>query len=381
MPTLFNKTGILPSGLMLTATGTFLWLSTTMLVWRADASPRNYLLHVFRALDRFFDRMNEKMGDIRFTRDEDDLPQVHPVCWREMTIRSLCKYHYLIRLFLPIQGVVTLVLLLVMWKGGYEGRREEIKVLSLLVGGLWFLVLLVLGVQGSSLIASEKVNQTLDILLATPLSGEKILLEKAMAFRRLLFLAMLPLGSVFVAEWILEDNGFHYLFCSILTLAVYMPMLFWVSIAVGLHVKSRHRAVASTLGLLFLWTLGPLVLGKFWGNVFQSGSLAGAPIGYLSPASIIFANELNDFESFGFIGLGNPAPFMITLANTAIYGFIALMLRVFCTSRADTLLGRPMKADELSERQIEKLRRRRPHNAVRRGGNPATPPQPVPRRP
>src|SRR5207237_1836102 len=125
-----------------------------------------------------------------------------------------------------------------------------------------FLVLLVsvllISAQSASLIAGERSRQTLDVLCVTPLSGRDIIRQKYRAVRRLMIVLLVPFLTLFYFvcgvkwhmpgrnQWGGPDQEFSlplYLACSLLSVGIYLPMVAWLSLLIGLTVRTQTRAI------------------------------------------------------------------------------------------------------------------------------------------
>ena len=127
-----------------------------------------------------------------------------------------------------------------------------------------------------------------------------------------------------------------YLTCSLLTVGVYLPMFAWLSLYIGLRVKTQTRAITGALAAILAWCVAPLVFVAMPLRIMlDAGPDSG--IGFLlllSPASIIEFNEESGWRS-----LAN-YPWVAVSVNFAAYGLILVWLRKLCYSHADRLLGR-----------------------------------------
>ena len=196
------------------------------------------------------------------------------------------------------------------------------------VHALWLLTALLVPVTAVNALTSERTNQTLDVLLTTPLTGAEILEQKAEWARQLGRLLACLFALVFVLEALTENLGHGWwgvgraaaqLAAATATVAVYLPLLRWLALFIGLRVRRQVRAVVGTLGVIGLVIWGPDAL-DFFGS------------GRLSPYAWIALVEQ-----------GTDAPVEL-LAWSALYGggfwFVTRVLRSYCLRQADRLLGR-----------------------------------------
>ncbi len=316
---------------ILLSTALFLVLSRVCLVRRAFVVPRNRMLRFFRSLDGLFTRWNESRWTkgIVLIRDKATFADAEPVAWRETTKRSLGRARYLIRIGIAVEAaLITLLILIVIFTDGTPGRA-----LTLLYFLLWGLAVMIVAVQSASLIAGERAQQTLDVLCTTPMEGRLIVLQKFAGVRRLMALLCIPLLTMILPK----AAGPASLFCSLLSLAVYLPLAGWLSLWIGLKVKTRGKAIVGALAGIVAWCLLPLVFIFLPLMLLRS---AGDPISplnfslFLSPAMIVAVNEYGDWHEFG----GTPWPAMVM--NFLLYGSLVFIIRRACLVHADRFLGR-----------------------------------------
>lgn len=323
------------------------------LVRRAFAPPRNIILNLFGRLDRLFQRWNENRWTkgIVLIADTGSLPADQPVAWRETTKRSLGRARYLIRLFLVLE-VPLLVLCLVLVFVGLDRNRE---VVTQIIFFLWGIAVLVVSVQAASLIAREKSHQTLEVLCTTPLSSRDIIRQKYRGVQRLMAVLLVPFFTLFLFQswWMSVHSGwdwrygngraFHpvmYLATSAITVGIYLPMVAWLSLLIGLKAKSQGRAIIGSLAAIVGWCILPFVcciLPLSYGFRGEDGILL---LAHASPLFQILVNEFGNPSG----NYKQPAPLIL---NTLVYGVAWLIFRTLCLSNAATLLGRSEAVSEL----------------------------------
>ncbi len=329
----------------LALTAGFLLTARLVLVRRAFVPPRNVLLGLFHRLDGFFNAANRVTGGVVLVKDGDPLPGREPVAWRETTKKSLGTFRYLFRVLvlLELPLLVVLTTLRMPGPGGPDVSR-----LSTLLYGLWCLGGAMIVVHAGSVIASERTRQTLDVLLATPLAGAEILRQKLRGVDRLIHVLLVPFLTLFGFQvWWYQHTGYRWLYLalSLASVAIYLPLLTWLALWIGLKVRSQIKAVLGTTALVAAWLLVPVVTRTIL--VDMTGMGVPAWIDWLlalSPARQIAAIEgLNraaatmrqDAEVWPlllFLGL--------LLANFTLHAVLWRRLRRKCLESADRLLGR-----------------------------------------
>jgi hypothetical protein len=278
-------------------------------------------------------------------RDKSKLPDWRPIAWRETTKRSLGRTHYLFRIFLAIEIPLCVVLLLIALLGN-EGATRGATVMLFL---LWPLAVLMVSVCAASLIAGERTHQTLDVLCTTPIAGREILRQKFQVVRRLTWVLSIPFFTIFVFEaWWRSSTSYPdwrgehfravlYLICSALSVFVYLPMIAWLSLLIGLVIRTQARAIIAALGTIVGWCLLPFVfimlpLEIMAGPIHSNSGLTFFTL--LSPLSIVPFNEFAGLQGFAEL------PWLAVIVNFTGYGAVLALLRQACLANADRFLGR-----------------------------------------
>jgi hypothetical protein len=134
-----------------------------------------------------------------------------------------------------------------------------------------------------------------------------------------------------------------YLVGSILSIAVYFPLIAWVSFLIGLRVRTHARAIMAATATLVVWCAAPIFLvtipleilfghpGRMDREFINCSTL-------LSPAMIIPANEFSELPEFG-------NPWLAVCSNFLVYGALALLFRAMSLDNADRWLGRSSDLD------------------------------------
>ncbi len=316
---------------ILLSTAVFLLLTRFFLIRRAFVPARNRLLTLFRELDGVFTRWNGSRltRGIVLIRDKRTFPEGQPVAWRETTKRSLGRARYLIRIGGAVEmALIALLIFLVIFTDG--DARQAVMMLAF---SLWTMAIAIVSVQSSSLIAGERSQQTLSVLCTTPLSGRDILLEKFSGVRRVMAMLCVPLLTVILFQAPQPAQ----LVCSVLALAVYLPLTAWLSLLVGMKMKTRGRAIIVALAAIAGWCVLPIVFIFMPLMMLQPPGTADSLLNFsifLSPAMIVAVNDYGDWHEFG----NSPWPGM-TL-NFLMYATALVFIRRASLQNADRWLGR-----------------------------------------
>ncbi len=323
------------------STVVFLVLARAFLVRRAFVLRRSVMLKVFRWLDGFMHRLNRLVGGIVLVKEPDTLPENAPIAWREVSKQPLGKLSHLIRIFLLIEAPTVLIGGAVVVLGSFRGDCEE---LTLLLYMVWALAALILTARSANAFVSERANQTLDVLLATPMSGPDIILQKVRALRQSAFVLAVPIVTVVLIEAWAESwtrgggpPALVYVAFSLAAAGIFLPMIYWVSLWIGLRARTRARAIITSLVVLVSWCALPILAAM--ALTILTGVDEG-PVVYpllLSPVSII---AMVEFPELADDVLGTPVPVLALVLTYAWHAAVWFLFRWLCLENADRYLGR-----------------------------------------
>ena len=327
----------------------FLTFARIGLVRRAFVPPSNFFLRLFRRLDGWMHRANRLTGGRTLIRPGGELPGDEPIAWRELSRKGLGQPQYLVRILLAVEiPIVALCLFASVDLSGYANQSDTHSMLAAFVGTL---AVLALSVQAANAVVSERVQQTLELLLTTPLTAREIVLQKARALRRFIWVLAIPLLTIFGMEaW--AEYGFDapyskpdpiaaYIVCAVLTVAIYLPLVSWLSLWIGLKMRTRFKAIMTALAVVIGWAVGPiviLILSERWLRPYI-GYRWVELLAMLSPLPVVALNENSSLGS-GFFGRKFASPWLPIIVNFAFYGLALLAIRHRALSRAERYLRR-----------------------------------------
>ena len=246
---LLQPYGFFPALLL---TGIFLVLARYFLLRRASVPPQNLLPRIFAWLDGMMKRANRLTGGVMVMREGASLPGDDPVYWRENRRRGLGKAQHIVRLLCVIEIPPMLICL---WVA--TAFVPDMSGLTVAAGVIAVVATLVLATTAANSLVSERIGQTLDVLLTTPLSAGQIVRQKERALRRLEWVLALPLLGVLVCEaylrWDIPRERLLHLTSMLLAVAIYFPLITWLSLWIGIRARNRFRAIITVLGLLTFW--------------------------------------------------------------------------------------------------------------------------------
>lgn len=273
-----------------------------------------------------------------------DIPHNQPITWRESSRGTRNWLPFLLLLEVP-------TLVLVLWLARTAGG-DSLSI-SAEICVLWAVATLLICIHSSSLINRERNQQTLELLLATPLSSAEIIRQKFNGTRRLMLICAVPLLSciAFQAWWRSivyvpqppSRLGFYwweYLITASMCVFIYFQLIAWIALWAGLRNKSPTRAMLEALGgvlclccvpqVILALPLLALIPPQLFGG-FRFLLLLAAQV---SPVVMIALAEFTNLRDICNV------PLLPTIANTVIYGGILLWARRYVLDRADVLLGR-----------------------------------------
>lgn len=325
-----------------------------VLVPRAFVTHSSVLMRIFRAVDSFFKELNDRTtGGVVLIKDSETLPGDQPVVWREQNKKSLGKARYLFRILVILEGPTLFICMM----AATLSARNAFQGLYFLEGLIWMFALLVVVVKSATLFSSERANQTIEPLLATPMTATSMLDQKVTGMKRLLIVLAVPIMTVHFTHFMLNVNfsisqlfsfpmlrTLTYLLLSLAATIVLLHLIVWLTAGIGLRIYAQTRAVLTSLTVIALWCLLPFLLtaiGLRGGFVFNNLLLM------LSPVSIIMFLEAFVREPM----MGNiydPAtqqkiePWFIAWAIGALltYFIVTLVLRSCMRHLSPRLLGR-----------------------------------------
>ncbi|HEX8295441.1 MAG TPA: ABC transporter permease subunit [Chthoniobacteraceae bacterium] len=320
-----------------------LGLARYHLVRRAFIPASNPFLRPFRWIDGWVKRGNRLVGNVVFTRGGSTLPEDAPIFWRETTQRALGKANYLVRILLVVE-IVTLILCLILTSVAAKSGSREAESLSVLAAFVAGFGALTLAVQAANIIVSERLQQTLEVLLTTELTARQIILEKAGALRRLMLVIAIPLLTIFGIEFWFEqkftfptpDGRIAYLVCAVLMTFIYLHWVMWLCIWIGLRVRKRFSAILIALAALVLWCVAPIAIYVVVAPKRSFDQPVDRSFTLLSPVTLVAYNEASSLHELW----NNNDPWRVIIANAALFSAFALIFQQHALTKADRWLRR-----------------------------------------
>ncbi len=327
-----------------------LGLARWWLVSRAVANHKNRIMSFLRRMDGIFHRLNQNRWTqgVVLVHDTETLPDEKPIAWRETKKRAFGTVRYLVRMLMLIE-FPTLAFCLTFFivssndRAFYSNRSPTMVIVSVIV---WILSLLFLVSKAATVLPSERLRETFDVLLSTPISTREIVFQKFAGVKRLIWMLSIPLVTLALthALWIetggtqwWSNNGLGWYLCGSLgAILVYLRMVAWLSMLVGLAVKSQTKAIFITLAVLVAWCIFPIVCLAIWDEILNMPLEQDSFLAHLafaqSPMMLIGVVETAEFRN----GVAT-----IVICSLIEYTAITIVLREICLGTASAMLGRP----------------------------------------
>lgn len=281
-------------------------IASSVLVPRAFIPAWNVVLAMFQWADRFFHDLNQQTtGGIVLVRDRDPLPLFQPIAWRETRKKSLGTFRYQFRVLMLLMTPLILVIAAVI----SDNRMDFNSPFHAFPVFFWIVSVVCLTVHSTGVIAAERIRQTLDVVLVSPLTSTDIVLEKLAGVRRLIKVLSVPFVFliVFQAIW----TGYVHqtatpspaaslwleLVATSMAVVVYMPLVMWIGFQFGLRTRTQIQAVLWTFVSIAAVCFGPLVIARMFFPIgIAASSFPGIDdVYWVSPIHVVFRiNALSD---------------------------------------------------------------------------------------
>jgi hypothetical protein len=225
---------------------------------------RVFLTRPHLSLRRMWQRAAAKVAGGKLNRDSWKSLRLHPILWRHCRGTLLSSPPRLLAI-----GGVLVCIGIALWfvfpeseySSTFGGSLNEFDALTVTCGGLAALFFLV---KGTSAVAAERSQQTLDVLLTTPMPSPCIVLEKAAVLWRGSALVLPLLGTLLLLSALTDSvvlwrvtgvvsydrDTWFTIAAGLLTIVCYSFALLWVFLWLGLRIRNRRVALLTGLGIL-----------------------------------------------------------------------------------------------------------------------------------
>lgn len=279
------------------------------------------------------------------------LPDDRPLLWKEQFSGMLSSVRY--RRY--VSTVATLLVLYGCWLVTRERRiaDEELALVYFLTTGF---VAMAVVVRSATLFSNERSRQTLNLLLTTPMSNRQLLLDKVGGINRMIAVFAVPLLAMLLCDGLIKEllwdgmyrsqwgtySGYGHSFwfeliSQLTTIWIYLQILVWLPVLVGLKVRKPIAAMVVSLATVMVWVIVPLFVTLILIELSGSRANRDNPVIMLlltSPGPYLL---LSHFGNLRELWASPPVLFAI---NTLIYGGAILGLRALCFRKVGKLLQR-----------------------------------------
>jgi hypothetical protein len=340
----------------LMATFVFLARARQNLEARAFVPRRNPFGHQFKQLDQYWKDIRKLMRAILRKRDQEAFAVAGEIVRRQLQAVDDQREWSLSGFLLAKMQVPTLlafaiifgsiVFIFLFFTALVDPKSTPFMII---VGGFWILMLLTVPILSANAVASERMNERLNAILTTPLTGPEILNEWLAPVQRWIQLLVRPLIIIFVVEALLkfktQDSGDPrwrnlavYLGISLLTVWIYPRLVQWSCLWVGLQIRNQIRAMMTAFLVVAAWCIIPLLVSSY---LLETGLLSpewSESLNFVSPITVIRTAE----------ALGRPKSevgvtldlVILMIAHFGLAAGLSWKVRQICLTNADRYLGR-----------------------------------------
>jgi ABC-type transport system involved in multi-copper enzyme maturation permease subunit len=238
---------------------------------RAFSRPQQRILKFLRKVDGIFNDLNQNRvtKGVVLIKETTELPEFHPISWRETTKKALGTTRYLVRFLVVVEPILVIFLTL---SNGSSMQNGDVSPGTFPNIVLWIITALAVTVLATGLIVGERSRQTLDVLLATPIPTREILRQKLAGVKKVALVMAIPLLTVLVYDIWLQvpsqnrgssQTGLDSLWRFVQGIApilVYPAIIGWLGLHCGMRMRTQGQAVLMTLTLIFAWCALPGIL-------------------------------------------------------------------------------------------------------------------------
>ena len=288
--------------------------------------------NTYHRIDGLMARMSRRPARGRVRSVKQSLPGSKPIAWREQAAAVVCNPTHLVRtlLVINIPGILILLAIISQTLMGQSGSRE-VEGLSAYIGILWIPVALATCIYVANLMSKERANQSLEVLLTTPLTEADILKQKLAAVPRICFVLSTPILVAIATETIIEiaapraniGHVLGYVVCSLLFMCIYFYALTWITFACSLKRRKRAQVVTMAVARAFAFIAIPaLLMVLLQASMFSwlpRDIRQGESLLMMSPLALLGILEFDKNEFFDHAHA--------IVANGVFYMGVALLLR------------------------------------------------------
>ena len=275
--------------------------------------------------DIFYDRKGFKPKDRleallkNFIVRDRDLPSDNPIEWRERSLRCQTRGNFMLRISV---WIFSLMFILIFTGGGLRFSGGTFALIIMIS----FLMIPVVIVKATSIIATERNRETLNVLLTMPIDGASLIRQKLYEVPNSiwLFSALIGICVAFEGYWryqIQTGTVPEFMVLSLFAFFVYPRLAMWTSLWLGTLLRNATAAMLIAIGICAVIVFLPLNVDL--GPELRDVMMSISPITFWchTIAKPLFAT------TFAYI-------------HVAIFTITWLVLSQLYVRRVDRLLGR-----------------------------------------
>lgn len=332
---------VLPSLAVIAA---FLFCAHELLTIRAFVPPNPWLRQAFGRLDGWMLRTNRAASGTAFSHGKQFRLFGNPIEWWREVRHILTLPGHPLRIAVLMECIsVPIGLLTAAFQFGSEATMLHLNALLALFGVAAALAAMVLGANA---LVSERVQQTLDVLLSTPLSAAQMMCQKASVMHRFVMAGLLPAGSLVALvawsqaahfrnhphEW---QQTWLFAIAAMLSFLIDLPLIWWLSLWLsaesGTRLPAMVRAITGVAVFLALPSVVLALATQFIGHDL-SALVTGAVI-FVSPLEVLRMAAGDGTRSI--FGDGWP---LVLPAHLMVCGALLCVVQQRCLRRAEHYL-------------------------------------------
>jgi len=307
------------------------------LIRRAFLPPQRGLHRLARRFDGLARRLNRRLGTMIFPQGERSLPGHRPIAWLESTRSVLAHPDHVMRIALLLEcvaGPVALNLALL-------NSRKAALGLDVLFALFAVMALLVGAMLGANAFVTERVKQTFDVLLTTPLDVRQMIREKASIVYRLMLAGLVPIGTIvgiaalqrIARDEIAAEVTIVDAMTAIGAFMIDLSLVWWLALWLSMKARSRLSGMMFALaGVLAVLALPSLVMLAALITGYQSQELYDLTV-LFSPLEM-----LRMIGGYGQPGLPAAYRLALPIVHLGIFGALLCMVKQRCLDRAEYYL-------------------------------------------
>jgi hypothetical protein len=275
--TLRNQTfsDCLVMSLPLLGTSLFNLVVARLILWKRAFTPaENRMSKPIARIDRFFRQLNRRFLKLNFglIEDSDTLPYEEPITWRDTHRGKWGSTGSLLQFLILLEGPLFFTMLIPVSEDHFRAGHAPV-----FIGGwcLWIVATLILTIQSTGLLTSERLHQSMDVLLSLPIESREIIRQKFVAVWRMIRMMWIPFTTLcfFQILWISvifwqPDNetttqiniALFMVLRSAFSMTIHLPTIALAGFFIGLRFRMQPHAIFVVIAMITFVCIFPTAL-------------------------------------------------------------------------------------------------------------------------